>query len=1768
MKDINTIKNQLLEKIKKGEISPVEGYKLLKKLENTGTADKSAVHSSPVIHENSDIAIIGMAGIYPGARNLDEFWDNLKNGRDGVTEIPADRWDVDRYFDPDPEKAREGKMYNKWGAFIDDVDAFDSMFFNISPNEAATIDPQERLFLQTVHHAIEDAGYTRKSIRTYVERQNAGDVGIFVGETSNTYLLHGSKGLLNGNAVIPTSFPWSIANRVSYFFDFHGPSMPVDTACSSSLTALHIASESIKKGECSMAIVGGVNLYLHPIKYIWLCQMTMLSKKGRCHTFGIDADGFCPGEGVGAVILKPLDYAIRDNDHIYAVLKGTSVNHDGKTTGYTVPNPNAQADLIRQALNSANIDARTISHIEAHGTGTKLGDPIEIIGLTKAFQEYTRDTNYCAISSSKSNIGHLESAAGITGLIKIILEMKHRQLVPSLHSQTLNPEIDFSTTPFYVQHTLSPWEQPVINGNTYPRRAGVSSFGAGGVNAHAIIEDYTIPDKAAVSSDESQLFILSAKDKERLDAYIDRYIDFIDNNPDTSLHDMCYTMMTGREQMEERLAIIASSIKQVREKLKAAKHGASEVIGVYRANIKRFSNQLSTLQPDKHTLNKYITGRNLAELSKLWTKGITINWNDFVKDKGGMTIHLPFYPFTEERHWIPQIEDGYAQESLDEYRKEVPSPVSEIKDRHELSQPVDEMEIEDNLRLLTGNYLKQMISNVTGVDISKIDPDEPFETFGIDSIMITRFNNYLSKSFTNMSMTLFYECQNTLELLEYFIEFHNEELEKLFSDSSSRQRTLFTHEIIKKAPQKQAVPKITGSTKVSASHNNDIAIIGVAGRYPNANNIDEYWDNLKSGKDCISEIPAERWRWQDYYDPDTKKSADGKIYGKWGGFINDIDKFDPFFFGITPADAELMDPQERLFLEMVWETLEDAGYTKTTINKQIADDNKTGVGVFAGVTTYTYNLFGPYEWLKHNYIIPDASPWNIANKVSYLFNFQGPSLPVDTACSSSLTAIHMACESIINGKSGLAIAGGVNLYLHPSKYLKLCQMNMLSPTGRCHTFGNEADGFVPGEGVGAILLKSLDDAVRDNDNIYAVIKGSAINHDGKTNGYTVPNPNAQTAIIEQSLAQANIDARTISLIEAHGTGTKLGDPIEITALTKAFKKYTNDTGFCAISSSKSNIGHLEAAAGIAGITKIILQMKHKQLAPSLHCDTVNSNINFSLTPFTIQRRLETWQRPQIDGQEYPRRAGISSFGAGGTNAHLIVEEYTAQEIVTDDSPAPQLFILSAKNKTQLKEYAKKYVSFLKKINTDNEMNISLTNIAYTLLVGREALPERLAFIASTIEDLSNKLEEYLKNTSSASGVFTGSAKKGSTNQNDAHYAHLLEVHDLTGIAEAWVNGASFNWKLLYQAPLPSRISLPTYPFVKKSCWLEQSTTPLAAPTSQIPARSIIHPLLDENISTLYGFKFSKTLTGKEFYLTDHIINEQKILPGVTYLEMARSAATIIGEGNVQRIEKIVWSQPIIATDNNKQIYISLKPNDNTFTYEIKSDDDELAHSSGRIVMRSATGVEEKTSLDVRDIIKRCTITKSKTECYDLFKQMGFNYGTGFQGITSLHYNETEVLSELTVPQELRHSLQEFLLHPTIMDGALQSIIGLVTMQNNILSTIVPFEIASIEIKTDRLPEQCYAYIVESHHSKATIKRYNITIVDSDGTILVTIMDFSVRKLKSEKPIPSNETKTETDDSSSGDTNIETDDISALLKRVENGDLDYNEAYKIMEGLND
>ncbi|MGA8164059.1 MAG: SDR family NAD(P)-dependent oxidoreductase [Waddliaceae bacterium] len=731
------------------------------------------------------------------------------------------------------------------------------------------------------------------------------------------------------------------------------------------------------------------------------------------------------------------------------------------------------------------------------------------------------------------------------------------------------------------------------------------------------------------------------------------------------------------------------------------------------------------------------------------------------------------------------------------------------------------------------------LAEVLYMQSSDIDTEKPFVDMGLDSVLGVEWVNIVNKKYQlSVDATKVYDYPNIAKFvgfLENELKLRKKEGKNSLEGSQSSGGTK-----VRDSGKRAAIPNEASLNKhcISptphqdnnsefSSHREPVAIIGMSGRYPGAPNLVQYWHNLAHAKQSIQEIPGSRWDVNEYYDPDPTKA--GKVYCKWIGLLDDIDCFDPLFFSISPAEAEGIDPQHRIFLEEGYKAFEAAGYSQ-----QGLDDRKCGV--YLGIMNNEYSVLHTME--SQAVVSGTSSSYAIAAaRIAYYLNLKGPAIPIDTACSSSLVATHLACQALNNKEIDLALVGGVTLYLTVASYMSMCVAGMLSPEGQCKPFDDGANGFVPGEGVGAIVLKRLSDAEKDHDLILGTIIGSGINQDGRTNGITAPSVNSQTALEREIYNRYQIDPTTISYVEAHGTGTRLGDPIELTALSTAFKEQTERKNYCALGSVKSNIGHTSAAAGVASIHKVLLCLEHKQLVPTLNFTQPNSHFNFEDSPFYVNTTLKSWD----PDKEIPRRAAVSSFGFSGTNAHVVIEEYVPRSRKATCSIAtnplqPQVITLSARNQERLKEYANSLLAF---IQSKNGCQVNLVDLAYTLQVGREAMEARLGLIVHSMEELEEKLQAFINGKENLENVYQGQVKR---NQNIL--AEFTADEDLQKAMEAWISkrkyhqllnlwikGFVFDWNKLYGTETPQRISAPTYPFAKERYWI----------TSKKPQESCIVP---------------------------------------------------------------------------------------------------------------------------------------------------------------------------------------------------------------------------------------------------------------------------------------------------------------------------------------
>ncbi|QQR41971.1 SDR family NAD(P)-dependent oxidoreductase [Myxococcus xanthus] len=2026
------------------------------------------------------LAIVGMGCRFPGGANDPEaYWRLLSGGVDAVREVPADRW-------KSSTDAAEHKG-TRWGGFLDRVDGFDPEFFGIAPREAVAMDPQQRLLLEVAWEALEDAGLPKA-------RLSGTRTGVFVGVCGNDYAMLQAERDVEGDVYSVIGCSNSvIAGRLSYLLDLRGPAMSVDTACSSSLVALHLAGQSLRNRECDAALVGGVNLLLSQRPSSWLSKLTALSPDGRCRTFDSRANGFVRGEGCGVVVLKRLSDALASGDNVLGVIRASAVNQDGGSTGLTTPNVLSQQALIREALAAAQVSPKDIGYIEAHGTGTPLGDPIEVEALRETYGHRREDDSRCFLGSAKTNIGHLEAAAGMAGLIKVLLALRHEAIPKHLHFKALNPRISIEDTPFAIPTQQQPW--PVSQRRRY---AAVSSFGISGTNAHVIVEEppasTPVPEATQTAA---RLLTLSARSEGALRALVRSYHALLAQPGDAAprLEDLAYTAALRRNPHEHRLAVAGCTAAEWGEQLLAFLEGGappylttgvaegrreqvvfvfggqgsqwqgmgrdlfasngdfaaalrdvdaalaphtrnsiidalmadgpesrleetevaqpaifaiqvalaaawralgvvpSAVVGhsvgevaaahvagalslseaarlvAHRSRIMQkatgqgrmasvelspdeaqrelapyagrlsvgaindarsvvlsgepaalgtvletlrargvatrdlgvnyafHSHQMAPLQAelaqvlghietrptsvpmfstvsgeaiDGTALDAAYWARNVGEpvrfsaavevlleqghrlfvelgpqpalgryveqalrrrelegaavpslrkgragqtvmlgaLGGLHVKGYPVEWSRLFPE-GGRLASLPLYPWQRSRYWIddapvktltrasvarsvdtsnvqspggwvyditwharergapspraprgegawlvfgnregvgaalaahlealgepywlvvpgevaavegqtvrsihPDNAEHYAQllqdvgpvkavvhlwgadtvSGAEPTLAEVESaqkrgvhaalrlvqalvkspsasgarlwlctrgtqPVGNVTSGSPVQAPLwglgrvlalehpevwgglldldpaapqgevealwrelsgadgeDQAALRDGTRhvarlvpsapvvgdarltlradatyLVTGglgglglHVARWLVSqgarhlvllgrkglpsrdawatiprdNDVGRQVSAIEAMEAegavihalsadvadaarmsdvidavqrgpaplkgvihaagvstqvsleamdeaalasilrpkvaggwvlhqltqgldldftvyfssgsavwgsaqmahyaagnqfldalahhrrargqhalsinwgpwaaegmvaeeglrwFERIGVRGVTVDGGLQLLGallamdvtqRSVAQIDWSLFksvYESRAPRPLLEVLgapsvptlvapVD-GSETLAQLRNATPARRKELVTSWVREEVSRvlgfaSSAAVKLeqgffdTGmdsitavelrrrlvarfgvqvpstiafdrptvlalstyllkdvlrldveakeeTSRVVSNATEPIAIIGMGCRVPQASGPDAFWKLLEGGVDAISEVPASRWKVDDYYD--ARPGVPGKTYTRWGGFLDDADQFDAQFFGIAPREASNMDPQQRLLLEVAWESLEHAGLAPARLA-----NTKTGVFVGIGSNEYAMlNGVGSASAAGDAYIATGNDASFAAGRLAYLLRFQGPAMSLNTACSSSLVAVHLACQALRGGEANLALAGGVNMTLAPHSTIYLAQLRALSADGRCKTFDESADGYVRSEGCGMVVLKRLSDAKRDGDDILAVIRGSAVNHDGPSSALTVPNGDAQQQVLRAALANANVAPSDVDYIEAHGTGTSLGDPIEVRAVANVLGEGRTPEQRLLMGSVKTSIGHLEAAAGIAGLIKVVLAHRHGVIPPHLHLKKLNSHIELNGFPLDIPTQVTAWPE-----RARPRIAGISAFGLSGTNAHIVVEEAPRPAPAKAQAErSAQVLALSAKTKGALAQLAVRVGEHIAQ-----RPELSLADVAHAANTQRTSFSHRMALVVETPEQARERLQAFAR----------------------------------------------------------------------------------------------------------------------------------------------------------------------------------------------------------------------------------------------------------------------------------------------------------------------------------------------------------------------------------------------------------------------------------------
>ena len=741
------------------------------------------------------------------------------------------------------------------------------------------------------------------------------------------------------------------------------------------------------------------------------------------------------------------------------------------------------------------------------------------------------------------------------------------------------------------------------------------------------------------------------------------------------------------------------------------------LIAVASQSIKDTKAQLiASLAPNKSGWESLLTA-----LGHLYTQGVDIDWAGYDKPYNRQKVLLPTYPFQRRRYWIEQsdvkknlglVTRSKGNKVLLSGLKALDSDVVyEASVSNLLQGSVNELVFDDkkHQQFLTEG-IETRRSQIEGLlaealllepkDLSDLDCDKPLLDHGIDSIVGIEFVNALNKHFQiKIAVAKLYDYSTVNQLTDYV----GECLQELDDEVHGR--------IVES--KQEARPIV-----LPTSYGDEIAIIGMSGRFPGSDTLEEYWQNIANQVDCISKVPVGRWH-----------NINGDFAYDHGGFLSSIDQFDPHFFGLSEKEAESMDPQQRLLLEEAWICLEQSGYSPSHLSGKRC-------GVFVGVAAgdYSHNL-DEVDILHYMGNATDA----FAGRLSYLLNLTGPSMAINTGCSSSLVALANGCDSLVLGHSDIALAGGVRVFSTEMTHQMMGEAEMLSTQGHCYSFDQRADGTIPSEGVGVVLLKRLQDAKRDGDQILAVLKGWGVNQDGKTNGLTVPSGDSQTKLITEIYQKYGIDVERISLVEAQGAGTRLGDAIELMALDQVFKHFTDKTSYCAVGTVQSNIGHALESGAMAGLMKLILSIKHQQIPPTINYEELNEEIKIEDSSLYINDELIPW----ATNPDQLRLCAVSSFGLSGTNAHVVLEEApeVLEKVESEYQRPNHLLVLSAKGEKALDAQLEQYINYLRGSKEE------IGDICYTAGTGRAHFDDRLAVVGQTVDEIRQKLEakDFIQN---------------------------------------------------------------------------------------------------------------------------------------------------------------------------------------------------------------------------------------------------------------------------------------------------------------------------------------------------------------------------------------------------------------------------------------
>ena len=950
---------------------------------------------------------------------------------------------------------------------------------------------------------------------------------------------------------------------------------------------------------------------------------------------------------------------------------------------------------------------------------------------------------------------------------------------------------------------------------------------------------------------------------------------------------------------------------------------------------------------------------------------------------------------------------------------------------------------ERRARLVT--HISAEIAHVLALPIARVDPDQGLFRLGMDSLTSMELRNRLQRALEcSLAPTLTFKYPTVREIAEHLAGRLNAEREQVPA---------------------QPVASTALVVQPVADATEPIAIVGIGCRFPGGvSSPADFWELLRGGVDAIRDLPVDRWDIDDYYDP--APGTPGKTYVRQGGYLDQIDMFDPAFFGISPREAVSMDPQHRLFLEVCWEALEHAGIPPTSLAG-------TRSAVFAGIGQDDYaqrrlrsgavTEIDHYDGTGNLYCFAPG-------RLSYFLGLRGPNMAVDTACSSSLVAVQLAVQSLRARDCDLALAGAVHLAIAPDVTLFLSQARVLSPDGRCKTFDRRADGFGRGEGCGTVVLKRLSDALADGNRVLALIRGAAVNHDGRSSGLTVPNETAQTEVIQQALRNGAIEPAQVSYVEAHGTGTSIGDPIEVNALVSALCADRPADSPLLIGSVKTNVGHLEAAAGMAGLIKVVLALQHEEIPPHLHFDQPSAHIPWHRIPVEVTAKRRRWPHA---GRT--RVAGVSSFGFSGTNAHVLIEE--APQL---DGPLPSgrerhVLPLSARSGAALRRLAERYRRHLIK-NPDQNVG----NLCGTASVGRSHFRHRLAIVASDAAGILHRLDAFLTATR-IDGLFVGETTTQYSDAPDLPQADLTPAQ----VAELFVAGANVDWTQMYARGSFRITDVPTYPFERERYWLD---APRAHATTPI----------------VFGANVGSTSPA---YLDHHSVFGAAVYPAAAFIELALKAAhRAIGGGGFALEDVEILRALVLSDTGTVTLRTTLTPAGTGYSFTIQSvgtNGDPVTHVCGRITVGEsslAPSPDLATALKVRED------TLDVGRFYREFAECGISFGEDFRALRELHRGAGRSVGCVRLPAGLEDAGQHHL-HPVLLDACFQSAIA-AWQPDGRAAAYLPVSIERIQVRPSTTSELWS--LATPRHASGSSRIVDLEVVDAAGTPVAKVTGLALR----------------------------------------------------------